>query len=294
MFENNLIQKLGIVILNYNDYLLTKDMVNALLCDNYLCKAKIVIVDNVSTNDSFEKLKDEFANKVDVIKSEFNGGYAYGNNFGIKFLLREYSNIEFIAVCNPDTIIFSDSVESMLRVLNGKENVKLVGCKAVDTSNNVARYCWKMPTAWYEILSSEVIINKLFLGRKLEYSSDELSVDMTFVDIVLGAFFIAKADDLKQIGYLDEDTFLYCEEQILSKKIKQKNGDIVVLNHCVYVHDHKSTSFRKQVESYRLHQKSKKVFLEKYTEFTCFKRVMFGLLTLVGTIERKIMSIFLR
>jgi TonB-dependent SusC/RagA subfamily outer membrane receptor len=65
----------------------------------------VLIVDNDSQNSSFENLSKEFVNnsRVRVIESEKNGGYAYGNNFGLKYIEKEDYN--YIVISNNDIII---------------------------------------------------------------------------------------------------------------------------------------------------------------------------------------------
>ena len=78
------IESLGIVILNYNNYILTKSLVETLMADAYFSRARIVVVDNMSANESYEVLKEAFKEQVPVIQSGKNGGYAYGNNVGFR------------------------------------------------------------------------------------------------------------------------------------------------------------------------------------------------------------------
>ena len=77
--------KTGIVILNYNDYETTINMLNSI--KDYDSLDHIVVVDNKSTDNSYEVLKPYESKKIDVIQSKSNKGYSYGNNVGIKYLL---------------------------------------------------------------------------------------------------------------------------------------------------------------------------------------------------------------
>ena len=72
--------KTGIVILNYNDYENTIQMLNQI--KDYTCLDKIVIVDNCSTDQSVEKLKVYENKKIVLLEASENKGYASGNNFG--------------------------------------------------------------------------------------------------------------------------------------------------------------------------------------------------------------------
>ena len=73
--------KIGMVILNYNDYETTSNYID--MIKNYKSINYIVVVDNNSTDGSYEKLSKINSNKIKVIKTDKNKGYAYGNNFGI-------------------------------------------------------------------------------------------------------------------------------------------------------------------------------------------------------------------
>ena len=94
---------IGIVVLNYLSYNVT------IKCVNYLKKqienkfvVKIIVVDNDSKNESFKILNDYFKNdqEVVVVKTPYNLGFAKGNNFGYKTLLK---------YMDPDFVIFSNS-----------------------------------------------------------------------------------------------------------------------------------------------------------------------------------------
>ena len=101
--------KIGIVILNYNDYERTIECANHII--HYSSIAYIVIVDNGSSNQSFKQISD-FSNlikspKLKIIKSDVNGGYASGNNIGINYLLNN-TDSDIIGIVNPD--IFFENI----------------------------------------------------------------------------------------------------------------------------------------------------------------------------------------
>ncbi len=68
----------GIVILNYNDSETTVKLLD--MIKEYKILESIVVVDNNSTDNSYEVLKKFENNKIKVIKSKINKGYGYGNN----------------------------------------------------------------------------------------------------------------------------------------------------------------------------------------------------------------------
>lgn len=109
MEENVLI---GIVILNYNTYNKTIECVNSIL-DTYVEKKVIYIVDNNSPNNSYEKLTQNYRgiDYIKVIKSVENGGYAKGNNIGLKACLID--ECKYVIVSNNDIIFCNNSIRTL-------------------------------------------------------------------------------------------------------------------------------------------------------------------------------------
>lgn len=78
-----------LIVLNYNDAITTKKLINN--AENIKKIDKIVVVDNNSSDNSLEELEKLKGEKTDVIKAEKNGWYAYGNNYGVTYAIRNYS-----------------------------------------------------------------------------------------------------------------------------------------------------------------------------------------------------------
>ncbi len=93
--------KLGLVVLNYNDSETTISFLNHI--KKYGIIERIVVVDNCSTDDSFEELKKFEGGNIDVLQTDKNRGYAAGHNYGARFLCEKYSP-EQIIISNPDLL----------------------------------------------------------------------------------------------------------------------------------------------------------------------------------------------
>ena len=104
------------IVLNYND----SDTVI-----EFLKKAQelpslgvIIIVDNCSTDDSLKRLKDYLSDKILLIKTTKNSGYAAGNNFGIRYAESIYPDLDKIIISNPDITIKETDIRRILEALN--------------------------------------------------------------------------------------------------------------------------------------------------------------------------------
>ncbi len=102
MTENK--YKIVAVILNYKSWQETIECVHALLTMNYE-NHEVIIVENGSGNESLTKLKESFGedDRVYIITSDENLGFAKGNNLGIRKAVREL-NADFVYVANSDTL----------------------------------------------------------------------------------------------------------------------------------------------------------------------------------------------
>lgn len=90
------------VVLHYLAEDITEKCVDSIF-NNVDGNKRVIIVDNYSPNDSYQRLVKYYIknNSVDIIKSEYNGGFAYGNNIGYKYAKKNF-NPEFIIVMNND------------------------------------------------------------------------------------------------------------------------------------------------------------------------------------------------
>jgi len=108
-------QMIDILVLNYNDSSTTISFANSV--KDFSNIGHILIVDNNSTDNSVEKIKEITSEKVLLIQCEQNGGYGSGNNFGIKYLYKNFRS-EFILLSNPDVIVAKEvlvKLEEFLR-----------------------------------------------------------------------------------------------------------------------------------------------------------------------------------
>ncbi len=226
----------AIVVLNYNDHENTLKYVNVL--KNYDVVDKIIVVDNHSTiKNEIKILKEIESEKVEVISSDKNGGYAYGNNIGLRYL-EKIGNYEFVAISNPDVYVDENTIKECIKYLNESKKVAIVSPRMNFINGPARRAAWKKRTPIIDIANStrltEVILYPFF--KSGEYSKKDYQKDNLKVDCIAGSFFIAKYDSLKKVDFFDEKTFLFYEEDILGERIRQAGLEIHILNNLKFMH----------------------------------------------------------
>lgn len=255
------------LIVNYNDYENTNKLVSNI--KDYKCIDKIIIVDNNSKLEEKELLKN--ISSAEVLYLEENKGYSSAINYGSKYLINKLGDC-YIIVSNADIIINSEKDIKKL-ISNFDNNTAIVS--PIINEHGIYNKGWKLPKPKHEILSNIPIVSKK-IKKKLEY---DLKEEITKVDVVSGCFFIIDSRVLESIDYLDENVFLYYEENILSVKIKNINKDILIDKTVEIIHNHSVTIDKnlKKIKKYKILKQSQFYFNKKYNNANILELILLKL-----------------
>jgi len=107
----------SVVILNYNGKNITKECVNSVLKSTYK-KTEIIIVDNGSTDGSYQYLKGFYSKtkNVKIVRSSKNLYFTGGNNFGAK-----YAQGKFLIFLNNDTLVDKNFLKEMVSFIENND-----------------------------------------------------------------------------------------------------------------------------------------------------------------------------
>ena len=257
--------KTAIVILNYNDFDTTSEMIKQI--KDYKCLNHILIVDNKSTDRSYSKLKKLENKKIEVIKTDVNKGYAYGNNFGVKYLENKYK-IDNVIISNPDIIVSEDTINVLIEDLKD-ETITLIA-PVVEEKGKLSRG-WKLPGFKEDLLSNINYFHK-YSKKLISYDDEHYDKKLSRVEAVHGCFFMIRLKQFKEVNYFDEKTFLYYEENILGKKLKDNNMYCYIDNTVKVIHN-LSVSVDKtynSIKKYKILKNSQKYYEKNYNNLNIF------------------------
>lgn len=220
--------RLGIVILNYENYDETINCVESIESHNILYKY-IVIVDNGSKNQSVSILNSTFDKKnIIVLSSEKNLGFAQGNNIGIRYL-REMRQIDFVLLLNSDTEIMSAQyVDDLLKEY--KKGIAVIGSFV------------KMPRGvlWGGEKEDLSFSYSLFQALKLFFRLYYYPFPFVYLKKnekelrIHGCAIMLTPEYFKHYKMLWPFTFLYREEMILSILCKKAKIKVAVSNAVIW------------------------------------------------------------
>lgn len=281
--------KTAIIVLNYNSEKETEEYINKIKEYNIL--DKIIVVDNMSTTiGAYEILKKLKNNKIDVIRSERNGGYSYGNNYGIHYLESLGEKYDNIIISNADIDIEENAIKECIEVLNSDEKIAVTAPKMYNIEKKPSRRSsWKLRTPKLDMVHSTRLMEILFLKKLYdgEYSEEQYKNDRLKVEAIAGSFFAIKYDVLKQINYFDENVFLFYEEDILGHKLKKLGYEILSLNNVNFIH-YESQTIKKSLNYFKKMKqlyKSKMYYQKQYNKINLFQTLIFKALYCLRFLE---------
>lgn len=248
---------IGCVVLNYNDADTTLNLLKRIEPMEII--DQIVLVDNKSTDNSLERLKEQESNKVHVVCAKKNGGYGSGNNVGIGYLRKNYS-CDYIIIANPDVIFNESVIKKMVNEFD--ENTVIVAPLTLDSKKErQLPIAWKVPTVKDYFLFSSIVLNKIF--KPFQYPTRFFNTDICEVDCVQGCLFMLNNSLIEDKLY-DENIFLFFEESCIGKQFKDKGYKTKLLMNVDYIHNH-SVSINKAFNS---EARKRKITLDSfYTYF---------------------------
>jgi len=251
--------KVFIVILNYNGKDVIKKCLSSVFKINYP-NFEVVIVDNNSTDESFEIAKSNFS-KANFIRNEENLGFASGNNIGIRFALERMA--EYVLILNNDTEVEPDFLEKLIEVGEKEEKAGILGPVIFNGGNK---------QVWF----SKGIIS--WMTMKSEHSQKIETKDYYESDYITGCAMLVKANVFKEIGLFDEDFFLYWEDADFSLRARRTGfKNLVVTASWVYHYEKSEKSIKNKVywlvmSGLIFFKKNTPVFLKPWVNFYLFMR----------------------
>ena len=217
--------KLSIVIVSYNVSDLLKACIESIYNTHGDLSLEMLVVDNASTDDSVLMVRQQLPD-VKLIANETNRGFAAANNQAIRMAQGEY-----ILLLNPDTIVRSGALHTLIELLERDDKIGIVGPKLLNPDGTLQKSCRSFPNLINYSIYSFASFNILpSISRPLPYLMESWDHSRQLVlegSYLLGAAIMTRASILKEVGLLDEGFFVYGEEKDYSYRVVQAGYKIV-------------------------------------------------------------------
>ncbi len=199
---------------------------------------EVLVVDNASSDDTVEMIEAKFP-WVMLIKSSENLGFAKGNNVAIRQCQGRY-----IALVNPDVIVFPGCLDSLAEFLDENPKVGDVGPRVFNPDMTMQSTCRRFPTLWNNFCSAmrlESLFkgNRFFAGEHMFYFAHDRTLA---VDVIVGCFSMIRREAFDEIGLLDEDLFMYGDDVDWCRRAWNLGWQVVFYPAARAIHDRGKTT----------------------------------------------------
>ncbi|MCD6486470.1 MAG: glycosyltransferase family 2 protein [Syntrophobacterales bacterium] len=213
--------KVSIILLNYNGAEDTIDCLKSLQKISYN-NYNIVIVDNASPDDSMRKINHYIQSQpliynvysspdeamqsqlsqaeLMLLQTEYNGGYGYGNNIGIKYALKH--GADYVLVLNNDTVVDPGFLKPMVQMCEDDESIGIVSGKI---------YFYDRPDVfWFnggKFNPWTAKVKHIYFNEK--DTGQRPPEETTFIS---GCMWLVPRRVFKTVGFINEEYFMYVED----------------------------------------------------------------------------------
>ena len=219
---------ISIIIVSWNTARLLENCLASIQANPPTLPFENWVVDNASTDDSTQMVREKFP-QVHLVENRENVGFARANNQAIRQCMGEY-----ILLLNPDTLVASGALQALVDFLDKHPKAGAAGARIIKPDGSLQISSHPHPTLPRELW-------RLFhLDSLLPYAMYPLNKWETNqpqeVDVLAGACLLMRKEVSEQVGFLDEEYFIYTEDIDLCYRIQRAGWRIYWVPQAEIVH----------------------------------------------------------
>lgn len=232
---------------------------------------------------------DNSPNRIDTLplQSErvryiFNGknlGYGAAHNIAIRESI--YDDVPFHLVINPDILITSDTLPTLMSFIQQHPEVGLVMPRVVYPNGELQYLCKLLPTPWNVFgrrFLPQAWIRKSNERYELRHTGYNRPMNVPYLS---GCFMLMRTEAVRRARLFDERFFMYPEDIDLTRRI-HRDYLTVFYPHTTVVHQHEKASYR-SIKMLWIHIVNMCRYFNKWGWFYDPERKLFNQNTLANT-----------
>lgn len=210
--------KLSIIIVNYNSKLLLEKCLVSVKKETLKIDSEIIIVDNNSADGSKDFLPEKFTD-VKFIFNKENLGFSKACNQGFKI-----SSGKYVLFLNPDTILSENCLSDSILFFESHPDAGAIGVRMINDKGSFLKESKRgFPTpsaSFYKLFGLSAIFPRSKTFSKY-YEGHLSEKENNPVEVLSGAFMMARREVFEKLNGFDERFFMYGEDIDLSIRIIQ-------------------------------------------------------------------------
>lgn len=233
LIKKAFVMDISVIVVNYNSSEYTINCVSSVLAQTRGCFTyEIIIVDNNSNDAELSKLRSWLdivqGKNVYLYESKINTGFALGNMLGVNI-----SSGRYLFLLNNDCVVINDALSTLASFMEKNTNVALVSPKCLDKNDKLASSFDYIPTIanqWLGASMCRLFHPENYPLRKVIYT------EPVAVPMISGAAMFFRRSVFADVGGLDTNYFLYCEEEDICLRLKNKGYTVFYVPSAVISH----------------------------------------------------------
>ena len=215
---------LSIIIVTWNSQSDIRSCIDSVLRSAKQISSEVIVVDNKSSDKTTSIIEKNFP-KITLLKLKKNVGFGQGNNIGLKIAKGKY-----ILLLNPDTIINTHAIQTMLNYLEKNPRAGVVGPEQYNDKHTTIFMASRV--SFFGIC--EYVIEKIYT---LITNTSKVLFPWPHKTFMLnGGCVFARNSILPTREWFDPDCFIYGEEQYLFKQVAEQKWGVYFLRNCSIIH----------------------------------------------------------
>lgn len=218
---------LSVIIVSWNTRELLSDCLKSLVpeCPE---RTEIFVVDNASADGTVQLLRAQFP-AVRVLANASNVGFAAANNQALR-----QAQGEFVLLLNPDTLVKRGAIHALVQFMRAQPRAGAAAPRLLNSDGSLQISCEPAPTLFSEFW-------RLFhldrFQRRASYAPARWqSEEPQQVEVARGACLIVRRALFEQLGWFDEQFYIYSEEVDLCQRLREAGYEIYWLRRAQVVH----------------------------------------------------------
>ena len=252
---------ISIVIVAANHRRYIEQCLKSLLRIKDKLQLEILLVDNASTDGCAKFVRQHYP-PVHLFIQKQKRGFSTNSNIGIR-----QSKGRYILLLNPDTEITTNALTTLMIFMNSHPRVGICGPQLLFPDGTLQFSCRAFPT-WQSVLVRRTPLRYFLQNSSINKHHLLADIDhnkIQEVDWLLGGCMMIRRKTLDNIGLLDENYYLYCEDIDICLRAKRKGWKVYYVPTARAIHHHLAVSDKKffSMHSYH-HTKSMLHYFFKY------------------------------
>lgn len=185
---------------------------------------KLYISDNSSSDEIRKLCIDE---RIEYIFNDCNNGFGYAHNIAIKKAQQEGS--KYHLVINPDIFYNLGNLEKMIEFMEDNTEVGLMMPKILYPNGETQYVCKLLPTPFNMFargfLPNWKWVKKINDNYEMKFTGYKDTMEVPYIS---GCFMVFRTKIFSEIGYFDDNIFMYLEETDISRRVMKQGYKTVM------------------------------------------------------------------